>query len=406
MPSTLTPTKALLRLTGFRPWGVFCVLFLALTPALPAQAKFDVGSPVTVVNRVHAKNLNRQIKPGDKVAYQETVSTGPASAVEIKLIDESTLVMGEQSEMELNSLVYNPNRGVVEGVLTFAGGLFRFSGADVKMDVTFKTAMATIGIRGTKFDVLANQTETEVAVHEGVIEVTSATGTERVQRGEVYRVNDAGIGKFQAAPSATMKRGVAKMLGLVAQAAKSDSAAKSAVTPSRTATATPAPTAALKKAVAGKDPRNLLYLDTTKGRLVIELLPDLAPKHVARIRELARQGTYDDLDFVFVSPGYAAEVNIPTKADPKAPARLLAAEFSHTPFERGTVAMSRKRNDPNSAESQFFITLGRAANLDGKYTVIGRVIHGLDVADRLQPGKPPKNPDRIETLRVGSDVKD
>ena len=110
------------------------------------------------------------------------IGTGKASAVDIRLIDESTLIMGETSELILDSMVYNPNRGVVEGTITAVKGIFRFSTSGVKMDFTINTPAATIGVRGTEFDVLTKLTETEITVHEGTIEVTSVAGPERVSR--------------------------------------------------------------------------------------------------------------------------------------------------------------------------------------------------------------------------------
>ena len=381
----------------------FLAALISAQPVLAAVV--EIGTTVKVVNKVQAKTLNRRLKLGDKVVYQETVSTGLKSAVDIRLIDESTLVMGELTEMILDRLVYNPNRGVVEGTLNAVKGIFRFSSAGVKMDLTIITPTATIGVRGTQFDVLTKQTETEVAVLEGVIEITSPLGTETVSRGQVYRVNADGTGGLEAEPSAEMKKAVSLMLTLVADSAggKNGQAAPSP-TPAVTQTAALS-SPDFPKAVAGKNKENLLYMDLSGGRLVIELRPDLAPKHVSRIKELARQGFYDGLAFHFVRRGYVAETGDPTGTGRGGSGKTLPAEFSDVPFERGVVGMSRKEDDPDSADSQFFITLGRATSLDGQYTVIGEAILGLELADRLNPGRPPKEPGRIIRLRVGSDVK-
>ena len=380
-------------------------LLAALISAPPALA-VEIGTTVKVVNQVRAKTLNRRLKLGDKVVYQETVSTGVKSAVDIRLIDESTLVMGELTEMILDSLVYDPNRGVVEGTIKAIKGIFRFSSAGVKMDLTITTPSMTIGVRGTEFDVLTKETETEVAVHEGVIEVTSPLGTVNVSRGQVYRVNADGTGGLEAEPSAEMKAAVSLMLTLVADSSGGKNGQASS-SPTAAATQTAAlSTPDFQKAVAGKNKENLLYLDLSGGRLVIELRPDLAPKHVSRIKELARQGFYDGLVFHFVRRGYVAETGDPTGTGKGGSGKVLQAEFSDVPFERGVVGMSREEDDPASADSQFFITLGRAASLDGQYTVIGEAISGLELADQLNPGRPPKEPGRIIRLRVGSDVKD
>ena len=408
----LTTTPYAKRLRARRTGPSFLFWFFAALVSLawaffifsaPARAALEIGTTIKVVNqvsvhvgaKVSTKTPNRRLKLGDNVVYRETVTTGEKSAVNIRLIDESTLIMGELTEMILDSLVYDPNRGVVEGSIEVLNGMFRFSTSGVKMNVTIRTPVATLGVRGTKFDVLASDEATEVAVLEGTIEITSALGTESVTRGQVYRVGRDGQGGIQAEASAEFKEQVSLMLTLIA-----DEGASVPSTAPKTQTA--AVTAAGKPSV--KDQGNLLYMDLAGGRVVIELRPDLAPNHVRRFKELVRQGVYDGLEFNFVRPGYAAETAIPLGRGDGSGETTLKAEFSDVPFERGTVGMSRKENDPDSAESQFFITLGRAAALDGKYTVIGKVIEGIELADKLKPGRPPKNPDKIIRLSVGQEA--
>jgi peptidylprolyl isomerase len=387
---------------------------LAFVMGTAAKPVIEIGTTVKVVNVVRAKTLNRRLKLGDKVVYQETVSTGKASAVDIILIDESTLIMGETSELILDRMVYNSNRGVVEGTITAVKGIFRFSTAGVKMDFTINTPVVTIGVRGTEFDVLTKPTETEIAVHEGTIEVTSAAGTERVLRGQVYSVNIQGVGGIKAEPSPEMKKSTALMLTLVADQGSQDAANQSrqqtqpesqSQAQTQATALPPSASLAFQKAVAGKNKENLLYMDLAGGRLVIELRPDLAPRHVSRVKELARQGFYDGLSFHYVHRGYVAETGDPTGTGTGGSGHTLKAEFSDVPFERGTVGMSHEKDDPDSADSQFFIALGRAPNLEGKYTVIGKVIHGLELADSLKTGRPPKTPDKIVQFRVGVDAK-
>jgi len=398
MPLRSTPSRL------FASAALSLVVFLT-TPA-SVLAALEIGTTVKVVNQASiksgAKTLKRRLKIGDKVVYQETVSTGDKSAVNFLLIDESTLLIGENSEIILDSLVYNPNRGVVEGMIEVLNGIFRFSGAAVKMDVTIKTPLATIGVRGTEFDVLTKSNETEIAVHEGTVEVTSALGTESVTRGQVYKVNAAGEGGLQAEPSPQLKTQTSMMLTMVAN----DASAASAASASSPKTQTAALSQAAKPKTATDD-NNLMFMELAGGRAVIELRPDLAPNHVRRVKEMASQGVYDDLEFTFVRSGYAAETAVPKgrEASASTARQPLKAEFSDVPFERGVVGMSRQPGDPDSAESQFFITLGRAASLDGKYTVIGRVIEGVEVLDALKPGRPPKNPDRIIRLKIGSSAK-
>jgi peptidylprolyl isomerase len=147
-----------------------------------------------------------------------------------------------------------------------------------------------------------------------------------------------------------------------------------------------------------------LVMETSKGRVVIRLRPDLAPKHVARIKELARQGFYDGLVFHRVIDGFMAQGGDPTGTGTGGSGQNLAAEFSREPHMRGTCSMARS-NDPNSADSQFFICFDEAPWLNGHYTVWGQVTEGMEAVDRFAQGEPVENPDSIVTMRVASDVK-
>ncbi|MBN8957840.1 MAG: peptidylprolyl isomerase [Rhizobiales bacterium] len=157
-------------------------------------------------------------------------------------------------------------------------------------------------------------------------------------------------------------------------------------------------------ASAQSDPQNTLKLDTTKGMVTIQLRPDLAPKHVERIKLLTREKFYDNAPFHRVIPGFMAQTGDGAKGDGTGGSKHpnLQAEFTKTPFKRGIVGMARAR-DPNSANSQFFITYADAPHLNGQYTVVGQVVSGMDVVDKLKPGEPVVNPDRIKTARIAAD---
>ncbi|MBN8920819.1 MAG: peptidylprolyl isomerase [Rhizobiales bacterium] len=160
---------------------------------------------------------------------------------------------------------------------------------------------------------------------------------------------------------------------------------------------------AIAPAVAQKaDPQNTVTMETTKGRVVIALRPDLAPQHVERIKLLAREKFYDNAPFHRVIAGFMAQTGDGARGDGTGKSKYpdLPAEFSQTPFERGTVGMARSAN-PNSANSQFFIVFAPATHLNGQYTVIGRVVSGMDVVDRLKRGEPVREPDRIVSMQVG-----
>ncbi|HEY0570201.1 MAG TPA: peptidylprolyl isomerase [Enterovirga sp.] len=152
------------------------------------------------------------------------------------------------------------------------------------------------------------------------------------------------------------------------------------------------------------DPENTLILETTKGRVVIELRPDLAPGHVERIKTLAREGFYDGVVFHRVIEGFMAQTGDPTgtgSGGSKYPD--LKAEFNAEPHVRGVCSMART-NAPNSANSQFFIVFDDAQFLDRQYTVWGKVIDGMENVDKITRGEPVRDPDSITTMRVQADV--
>jgi cyclophilin family peptidyl-prolyl cis-trans isomerase len=156
-------------------------------------------------------------------------------------------------------------------------------------------------------------------------------------------------------------------------------------------------------AANASDTENTLLLETTKGPVTIRLRPDLAPNHVARIKELAREGFYDGTVFHRVIDGFMAQTGDPTGTGMGGSGKKLEAEFSKAPHVRGAVSMARA-NDPNSGDSQFFICFADARFLDGKYTVWGEVTKGMDNVDKIKRGEPVKDPDRIASMKVAADA--
>ena len=154
-----------------------------------------------------------------------------------------------------------------------------------------------------------------------------------------------------------------------------------------------------------KDPENTLVMETTKGKVVIELRPDLAPKHVERIKTLARDKFYDGIVFHRVLEGFMAQTGCPHGTGTGG-SKLgnLPAEFSAEPHVRGVCSMART-SSPNSANSQFFICFAKADFLDKQYTVWGKVIEGMDNVDKIKRGEPVSDPDKITSLRVAADLK-
>jgi peptidylprolyl isomerase len=161
---------------------------------------------------------------------------------------------------------------------------------------------------------------------------------------------------------------------------------------------------------AGVDPQNAILIDTKYGRIVIKLRPDLAPKHAERLKTLARDKFYDNVPFHRVIAGFMAQTGDGKNGDGTGGSKYpnLPAEFTNTPFVRGVVGMART-NDPNSANSQFFIMFADGSFLNGKYTVVGEVASGMDAVDKLKKGEGQSgavtDPDRMLKVQVAADAK-
>jgi peptidylprolyl isomerase len=163
---------------------------------------------------------------------------------------------------------------------------------------------------------------------------------------------------------------------------------------------------------AGLDKANSIVIDTTKGRIVIKLRTDIAPQHAERIKLLAREGYYNNVPFHRVMDGFMAQTgdgkNFNGTGGSKYP--NLKAEFSQVPYKRGVVGMARA-GDPDSANSQFFIMFADGSSLNGKYTVVGDVVAGMDVVDKLKKAPPGSasgavtDPDKMVKVQVASDIK-
>ncbi|MAI11278.1 MAG: hypothetical protein CBD27_03325 [Rhodospirillaceae bacterium TMED167] len=372
-----------------------------------------IGQTKVVVNKVFGKSLSRSIRQGDRVYQNQRIRTGRDSSTDIRFLDESKLIIGELSDVLIDRMIYDANKSEVAGSLRMLKGVLRFASAEaVKTNLQVKTPSAVLGIRGTVFDILASPGGTQVAVHEGAVQVESASGTVIVAEGQVYQVGRSTTDGFSTEVSQAMKSAVSRMLAAVGdKGLKLPSESKALEPPPKQVFQEPkeqiavlSPTAEEAAALKGRDLENILVLDLSFGRVMIEMMPAVAPNHVNRIKALARQNFYDGLKFHSVKSGFAAETGDPSGTGRGGSGQKLRAELSKTPFIRGIVGMKRDATNLDTADSQFFILMGRARHLEGKYTAWARVIHGMVLVDRLRQGSPPSNPDRIKSLRVAAEV--
>ena len=165
--------------------------------------------------------------------------------------------------------------------------------------------------------------------------------------------------------------------------------------------------AAAQNLPAGADPQNTLIIDTTQGRIVVKLRNDIAPGHAARLKQLAREGFYNGVPFHRVIAGFMAQTGDGQNGNGTGGSKYpdLKAEFSNVPYKRGIVGMARKGNSNDSANSQFFIMFADGPSLNGQYTVIGEVLSGMDVVDKIKKGEPVQNPDKMTKVQVAADAK-
>ena len=158
---------------------------------------------------------------------------------------------------------------------------------------------------------------------------------------------------------------------------------------------------------AGADPQNTLIIDTTQGRIVVKLRNDIAPGHAARLKQLAREGFYNGVPFHRVIAGFMAQTGDGQNGNGTGGSKYpdLKAEFSNVPYKRGIVGMARKGGNNDSANSQFFIMFADGPSLNGQYTVIGEVLSGMDVVDKIKKGEPVQIPDKMTKVQVAADAK-
>ncbi len=387
------------------------------------HSAIEIGVADIVVGNVYGRNLSKRMNAGEKLIYNQKVRTGRNSSTTLEFKDQTRMTMGERAEILLDDLVYDQNSTNLSGIVQLTRGVMRFaSSKTAQIDLQVRTPAAVIGIRGTVFDILANPRKTEVSVIVGRIQVSSQFGTQEIGPGQTFAVESTSGAEFAPEQSPEFAAAVGKMLSMISQehtmpkdkteeiqkAQEQQSGQKSHPKQIQqiTSKTTGTQPEAFFNAIRGKDLENLIYIDLKYGRVVIELLPGVAPVHAARMKELTREGFYNGLTFHRVQKGFVAETGDPTGKGTGGSGKLLKAELSKEAFVRGVVGMKHKLRELDSADSQFFIVTGPASHLDGKYTIWGRVIYGMEFVDRLKPGAPPVEPDKIKKMRVAADVKE
>ncbi len=371
-----------------------------------------VGDAETISGNVFGKGLGKRLKSGDPIRYLDTVRVGLSSAAALRLVDNTELVMGENSSLSINNLIFNPQPGNAEGVLNMTSGFLRYTSAGRHSNIIIQTPLATIGIRGTIFDILASSTQVEVVVHEGNVAVNSNTKRASLRSGEVIKLNEDETFVISKVPSLKIKKAAQNVSQILKLSKHSFEKFRTYDISKDIKTLNKVPEKCSKKLSNIIIPKYLRTFDKSKliimrlntGDIFIELRGDIAPTHIKRIKKLIRQCFYDGLHFFDVKADFAAISGDPLNTGEGGSGKTLKSEFSKIPFIAGSVGMIRDKKNPDSADSQFFIALNPLPHLTGKYTKWGFVVHGMDKIRKLPIGRPPQKPGYIVAVQLLSDL--
>lgn len=385
----------------FPPFRILVASLLAalalICLSIASDAAESVGTIRQATNKVYGATLDRALRSGEAIVPHQTLSSATESGASVHLADDTMLFIGEQTALKLDHFTYDSRAKRASGALDLARGLIRVLPEGAKTSLVIRTDHASLAAEGAAFDVLALPGATELAVHRGSVAVSGRYGGTTVNRGEIFRIVMGAPPTGLAALSLEMMVAQKQLMGALDGSEVSPQAAQAKQELTKALDAIEG-TPAFKDAIKGKKMENVVYLDTTAGRIAIEMLPDQAPRHVADIKDLLRAKFYDGQSFTNVVPGFVAEAG-----DASAKADTIKTEPAKIGFARGVVGMKHARAKSEDSPAQFFILTGPARQFDGQYTAWGRVIFGLDVVDQLHAGTPPDKPDRIVAMKLASD---
>ena len=366
----------------------------------------QIGKAETIAGNVYGKNLNKVLNSGDIIKYLDKVRVGFDSAASLRFVDDTKVTLGENSSLLIDSLIYNPRSRIAEGALNLTSGFLRFASSGKGSGLSIKTPVAAIGVRGTVFDVLATDTQIEVAVHDGEVVITSKNKTASVRSGQVIQMKLDGSFVISRVPSSSLKKAVGNIKNVLKRKDHNFESfkiyqiniEKGNINCNRKIDNINIP-----ESIKNIDKTLIVIIRIKTDNIFIRMRPDIAPNHINRIKTLIRRCFYDGLQFFDVKSNFAAITGDPLNTGKGGSGIKIKAEFSDAPFITGSVGMMRDQKKPNSADSQFFIALKPLPHLIGKYTNWGTVVSGMDKIRGLPVGRPPKNPERILTMRLLSD---
>ncbi len=371
----------------------------------------QIGKAETIAGNVYGKNLNKVLNRGDIIKYLDKVRVGFDSAASLRFVDDTKVTLGENSSLLIDSLIYNPRSRIAEGALNLTSGFLRFASSGKGSGLSIKTPVAAIGVRGTIFDVLATDTQIEVAVHDGKVIITSKNKTASVRSGQVIKMKLDGSFVISRVPSSSLKKAVWNIKNVLKRKDHIFESFKIYQINIEELKLEKGNINCKRKIDNINIPDHIKNINQTliviikikTGNIFLRMRPDIAPNHINRIKALIRRCFYDGLQFFDVKSNFAAITGDPLNTGKGGSGIKIKAEFSDAPFITGSVGMIRDQKKPNSADSQFFIALKPLPHLVGKYTNWATVVSGMDKIKELPVGRPPKNPERIITMRLLSD---
>jgi cyclophilin family peptidyl-prolyl cis-trans isomerase len=393
---------------------LFSIIIVLILILPSSHSEESIGVAEKIVGDVSKKRTVDIIHAGDNLIYNQFVKTMTESAATIIFNDGTSLHIGPNSEMQLDDFVYNKKSKVLTGYLNLTSGIFQFANDHKeKMYITLQTPTATIGIRGTSFAAYAKQSYSELAVTNGMINSVTKFGTHNISKGEALKVTPSSLVKsnyiskemkdlFDKASSLLKFDAGLEIFSVVDERKRSNSLGSCGKKESSWLN-----NGELKKLTRGVDISNLFFVKTKYGIIVIKANYGIARNLITEIRKLIESEYYKRVPFFNVRLGTVAEAGDFFNSKPRKPIENpLKYKREAVRIKRGTVASGLTKDEKLGNGRSFFIAL-RGMNLKNtNYKVWGKVVYGIQFADKLEVGSPPASPDLILDMKTGSQLKE
>ena len=386
-----------------------------LTPlilfATSIHSEERIGIAEKIVGNVYKKIISDKINLGDNLIYNQFVRTSSDSAATIKFDDGTLLHIGPDSELQLDDLVYSSKSQVLSGFLNLTNGVFQFANDHKnQMYVTLKTPVATIGIRGTKFSAYAKKSYSELAVTDGNIDTISKFGLFNIAKTEAVKITPSSLIKSKSISkemkdlfdraSSLLKFDPGLEVFHVVNSEGNGHSSRCSEKPS-----TWLNDGALNDRIKGVNISNLLFVKTKYGIIVIKPNYGAAPNLIKEIRDLVETEFFKRVPFFNVKLGAVAEAGDFYGSKPQNPVKKdKKIILKNVTLKRGSVASGYPNDKKLGNGKSFFIALKDMRLAKSDYTVWGKVVYGIQFADKIEVGSPPTAPDFIQDMKTGSQI--